>query len=137
MTLLFQQRFVIRYYCLRRKTNAQIAIKLEQGYHQEALRLRAVETWAARFREGWETIEDNERPVMPQNDLGDAVRRFLENHPHSSSREMSKAIYSQRTTILRVLDDLGLRFFPRAGYSIACPMRSRLIGSSFLNIDSI
>jgi DNA-binding IclR family transcriptional regulator len=49
--------------------------------------------------------------MPPQNDLGDAVLRFLEKQPHSSSREISKALYSPRTTILRVLDDLGLRFF--------------------------
>jgi hypothetical protein len=112
MTLLFQQRSVIRYYCLRWKTNRQIVTKPEQGYDQDALRLRAVERSAARFRAGGETEEDDERPGRrPQNDLGDAVFRFLEKQPHSSSREISKALSSPRTTILRVLDDLGLPFF--------------------------
>jgi hypothetical protein len=45
-----------------------------------------------------------------QNDLGDAVLRILEKQLHSYSREISKALYSQWTTILRVLDDLGLHF---------------------------
>jgi hypothetical protein len=36
---------------------------------------------------------------------------FMTKQPYSSSREISKALYSPRTTILRVLDDLGLRFF--------------------------
>jgi hypothetical protein len=112
MTLLFQQRSVIPYYCLRGKTNAQIATKLEQDYHQHALHLRAVDKWAARFRAGRETVEDDERPGRhPQNDLGDAVLRFVEKQPHSSSREISKAIYCQRTTILRVWGDFGLRIF--------------------------
>jgi hypothetical protein len=103
---------VIRYYRLRRKTNAQIVTKLEQGYHQDALRLRAVEKWAARFREGPETVENDERPErLSHNDLGDAVLRFLEKQPSSSSREINKPLYSPQTTILRVLDDLGLRFF--------------------------
>jgi hypothetical protein len=102
---------VIRYYFLRGKTNAQIVIKLEPGYHQDALHLRAVEKWAAIFRAGRETVEDDERPERPpQNDLGDAVLRFLEKQPHSSSREICKAVFSPRTTLLRVLDDLGLRF---------------------------
>jgi hypothetical protein len=39
------------------------------------------------------------------------VLRFLENQPDSSSREISKAIYLPRRTILRVLDDIGLRLF--------------------------
>jgi hypothetical protein len=91
MTLRFQQQSVIRYYCLRGKTNAQIITKLEQGYRQDAVRLRAVEKWAARFRVGRETVENDERPERPrQNDLGDAVLKFLEKQPHSSSREISK-----------------------------------------------
>jgi hypothetical protein len=75
------------------------------------LRLRAVEKWAAKFRAGWETVEDDEKPERPpQNDLGDIVLRFLEEQPYSSSREISKALYSPQTTILRVLDDIWLRF---------------------------
>jgi hypothetical protein len=73
--------------------------------------LGAVEKWAVRFRARRKTIEDDETPGRPvQNDLGDAVLRFLEKQPHSSSREIRKALYSPRTTILRVLDDFGLRF---------------------------
>jgi hypothetical protein len=112
MTLLFQQRSVIRYYCLCGKTNAQIVTKLEQGYHQNTLRLRAVEKWAPRFRAGRDTVENDERSGRPpQNDLGEAILRILERQPHSSSREISKARYSPWTTILPVLDNLGLRFF--------------------------
>jgi hypothetical protein len=71
-----------------------------------------MEKWAVRFRAGWETVEDDERPGRrPQNNLGDTVLSCLEKKPHSSSCEISKALYSPRTTIPRVLDDLGLRFF--------------------------
>jgi hypothetical protein len=92
--------------------NAQIVTKLEPGYHQDALRLRYVEKWAARFRAGRETVEDDESPGRPpQNGHGDAVLRFLEKQLHSSSREISKTLYWPRTTILRVLDDLELHFF--------------------------
>jgi hypothetical protein len=112
MSVLFQQRSVIRYYCLRGKTNIQIVTKLVQGYHQDALHLRAVQKWAARFGAGRETVEDNEKPGRsPQNDLGDAVLRFLEKQPNSCSREISKVLCSPQTTILRILDDFGLRFF--------------------------
>jgi hypothetical protein len=112
MTLLFQHQSVKRYYCLRGKRNAQIVTKLEQGYHQDAPRLRTVENWAARFRAGLETVEDDEKPGRdPQNNLGDTVLRFFEKQPHSSSRKINDALYSPRTTILRVLDELGSRFF--------------------------
>jgi histone-lysine N-methyltransferase SETMAR len=112
MTLLFQQRSVIQHYCLRGNTNAQIVAKLEQDYREDALRLRAVEKWAARFQAGRETAQDAESSGRPhQNDLDDAVLRFLEKQPHSSSREIGKALYSPWTTILLVLNNLGLRFF--------------------------
>jgi hypothetical protein len=92
--------------------NAQIVTKLEQGYRHNALRLRAVEKWAVRFRAGWETVEDDERPKRPpQNDLDDAILRFLEKQPHSSFREIGKALYSPPTTNLQVLDEFELRFF--------------------------
>jgi hypothetical protein len=64
------------------------------------------------FRAGRETVEDDKRPERPpQNDFCDAVLRFLEKQPHSSSSEISKALYSPRATVLRVLDDLGPNFF--------------------------
>jgi hypothetical protein len=79
MTILFQQRSVIRRYCLRGKTNTKIVTKLEQGYSQDALHLRALEKWTARFRAIRETVEDGESPGrLPDNDLGDAVLTFHE-----------------------------------------------------------
>jgi hypothetical protein len=95
-----------------RKNERQIVTKLEQGYHKDALRLRPVEKWAVSFRAGRETVEDDAMlGSHPQNDLGDAVLRFLEEQPNSSFRKISKPLYSRRTTILPVLDDLGLRLF--------------------------
>jgi hypothetical protein len=138
MIVLFRQRSMIRYYCLRGKTNSHIVTKLEQGYHQDALRLRAVEKWAARFRAGRETVKDEERPGTPsQNDLGDAVLRFLEKQPHSSSRQISKAFFSPRMTILRVLDDLGLGFFTPRWIPHRLSEAQKASRSSFLNICSI
>jgi hypothetical protein len=65
-----------------------------------------------RLRAGRKTVEDDESPGRyPQNDLGDAVLRRLEKQRNSSSCEINTALYSPQTTILRVLDDLGLRFF--------------------------
>jgi hypothetical protein len=59
--------------------SSQIVTKLEQGYHQDALRLRTAEEWAARLRAGRETVADDERPGRPpQNNLDDAVLRFHE-----------------------------------------------------------
>jgi hypothetical protein len=53
------------------------------------------------FQAGWKNVEDDERPERPpQSDPGNVVLRFLEKQPYSSSREISKTLYSPRTTIL-------------------------------------
>jgi hypothetical protein len=102
MSLLMQQRSVIRYFIFCRKSNQQIAAKLAQSYGQEAQCLRAVQKWAARFRAGKENVEDDERSGRPpQIDIRDVILRFLEKNPHSSSRDISKALFTPKTIILR------------------------------------
>jgi predicted transcriptional regulator len=44
------------------------------------------------------------------SDIRDIILRFLEKNPHSSSRDISKALFTPKTTILRLLTDLGLKF---------------------------
>jgi transposase len=103
MELKIQRRSVIRYYCLRGKTNSQICASLTKRDGRDALRMRAVVKWAARFRDGQETLEDDDRAGRPpKTDFSKAVLQFLEKQPHSSSREISKALCSPRTTVLPV-----------------------------------
>jgi hypothetical protein len=138
MTLLFQQRSVIPYYCLRGKTNAQIVTKLEQGYHQDAERLRTVEKWGARFRAGRETVEDDERLGNPLRTIlvmqfSDFLRRNLILSPARSVRPSTR----HERQFSEFWTTLGFTSSSRGGYPITCPMRRRPIGSSFLNICSI
>jgi histone-lysine N-methyltransferase SETMAR len=112
MDLAGQQRSVIRFYCLRGKTNAQIEASLKKGYGVQALRTRTIEKWAARFRGGRFSVEDDSRPGRPiEIDLKTAVLKALDRQPHSSSREISKVLGFPKTTVLRALEELGLRFF--------------------------
>jgi histone-lysine N-methyltransferase SETMAR len=102
---------VIRYFLLCQKSNQQIAAKLAKGYGQDALCLRTVQKSAAQFRAGQENVEDDERSARPpQTDIRDVILRFLEKNPHSSSRNISKALFIPKATILRLLTDLGLKF---------------------------
>jgi hypothetical protein len=82
MSLLMQHRSVIRYFVLCQKSNQQIAAKLVKGYGQDALYLRAVQKWEARFRAGQENLEDDERSGRPpQTDIRNVILRFLEKNP--------------------------------------------------------
>jgi transposase len=111
-----QQRSVIRYFDLCQKSNQQIAAKLAKGYGQDALCLRVVQKWAGRFRAGKENVEDDERSGRPPHtDIRDVFLRFLRKNPHSSSGDISKALFTPKTTILRLLTDLGLKFHQARG----------------------
>jgi hypothetical protein len=61
MSPLLQQRSVVRYFVLRGKSNGQIDAKLAKGYGRDALCLRAVQKWVARFRAGQHDVEDDDR----------------------------------------------------------------------------
>jgi hypothetical protein len=112
MSLLMQQRLVIRYFVFCQKSNQQIADKIVKGYGWNALCLRTVQKWAARFRAGQKDVEDDERSRKPpQTDICDIILRFLEKNPHSLSRDISKAFLTSKTTILRLLADLELKFY--------------------------
>jgi hypothetical protein len=50
---------------------------------------------------GGKDVEDDERSgVPPQTDICDVILRFLEKNPHSSSRDIGKALFTPKTTIL-------------------------------------
>jgi hypothetical protein len=101
MSLVLQQQSVIRYSWLRQKANAQSLARLEQAYQEDQLRIRAVAKSAGRFRRGEKSFEDEERSGRPaQNNFHEVVLFFLEEQSHSSSREISKAVCSPKTTIL-------------------------------------
>jgi hypothetical protein len=107
-----KQRSMIRYYALHRKWNTAIWAKLSLVYGKDALCQRIVDTWAARFRNRITSVEDDERPGRPCSDsLSDAISGYLNKNPHTSCRKIANDLFIPRTTILRILDEMGLRFF--------------------------
>jgi NAD(P)H-nitrite reductase large subunit len=66
MLLKIQQSSVIRYCYLSQKTNEEILLKLQKGYQEQALHIRAVEKLAARFRGEQTTVEDESRTGRPR-----------------------------------------------------------------------
>jgi hypothetical protein len=70
------------------------------------------------------------KPVRsPKSHLGDAVLRSLDKQPHFSSREMSKALCSLKTTTLHTLHtlhDLGVQFCTPRWISHRLPQEKEL-----------
>jgi hypothetical protein len=57
-------------------------------------------------------VEDDERPGRLSSDsLSDAISGYLNRNPHASCREIAKDLFIPITIILRVLDEMDLRFF--------------------------
>jgi hypothetical protein len=57
-------------------------------------------------------VEDEERPGRPSsNSLSNAVSGYLNRNPHASCLEIAKDLFIPMTTIIHVLDKMGLRFF--------------------------
>jgi hypothetical protein len=65
MSLLSQQRSVIRYFVLHGKSNQQIAAKPAKGHDLDALCLRVVQKWVADFAPGSTTLKTMIDPAEP------------------------------------------------------------------------
>jgi hypothetical protein len=88
-----------------------IQAKLSLVYSKDALFQHTMDTWAIRFRSGRTSVEDDERPGRPSSDsLPDAVSGCLNRNPHASYRKIAKDLFIPMTTILCILDEIGLRF---------------------------
>jgi hypothetical protein len=112
LSLRVQQRSIICCYCLHDYSNESIHTKLCRVYHEASPCLRPVEKWAARFRRGQETVEDDSRPGhSPKRDFIHAVLRYLDKKLRSSSCESRMALCPRKTTISRILHDLRSQFF--------------------------
>jgi hypothetical protein len=89
-----------------------IQAKLSLVSGKDALCQRTVDTWAARFRSGRTSVQDDEPPGRPFSDsLFDAVSGYLSRNLHGSCREIAKDLFIPKTTILYIVDETHLRFF--------------------------
>jgi hypothetical protein len=83
-----------------------------KSYGDDALSLKAIQKLATQFRARQNDVEDDERSGTPaQTDLRNAILRFLERNPHSSSGNVRKALFTPKMIICRLFTDLGLRFY--------------------------
>ena len=65
---------------------------LHAVFGEEAMKARTIPKWAERFREGRDSVSDNQRsarPVTVCDDEGtDIIRNFLKEHPKATCRNM-------------------------------------------------
>jgi hypothetical protein len=57
-------------------------------------------------------VEDDERPGRPSShSFSDVISSYLNRNLHASCLEITKDLFIPMNTILRVLDEMSLRFF--------------------------
>jgi hypothetical protein len=71
-----------------------------------------VDTWAAHFRSGRTSVEDDERPGRPsRDDFWAIVSDYWEKKLYTSCREIIKELFVLRIIILQALGKIAFRFF--------------------------
>ena len=112
MTEITEIRTVIKFFVSCGLTNGQIHEWLEKGFGYNAVTLRTVETWAARFRAGRTSVEDDVRSGRPTEDGRDAlILSHIEENPNASTRSMSDALGIPLTSVYRILTQLHFQYF--------------------------
>jgi hypothetical protein len=107
-----QQQSVIRYYVLGKTYNNEIHTKHNLGYSKDILYQRTVDMWAARFRSGRTSVEDDDKPGRPsRDDFSTTVSDYLERNPHALCGEIAKDLFVPINAISQVLEEIGSRFF--------------------------
>jgi len=104
-------RAVIRFFCLNGKSNREILAQLHATYGPTCIQLRTVETWAARFRAGRSSLEDDPRSGRPPDDTAaEHVLLHLEEDPHMSIRSAASELGICKEHVRLILERNGLRF---------------------------
>jgi hypothetical protein len=103
---------MIRDYVLHKRSNKEVQVKLSLVDRKDGLCRRTMDRWASRFRSGRTSVENDERAGRPSSDcLSSAVSSDLNRNTHGSCREIVKDFFILMTIIVRVWDEMGLRFF--------------------------
>jgi histone-lysine N-methyltransferase SETMAR len=112
MTEIAETRAVIKFFVNCGLTNSQIHEWLEKGFGHNTVSLRTVETWAARFRAGRTSVEDDARSGRPAEEGCDAlILSHIEENPNASVRSMSDVLGIPVTTVYRILTRLHFQYF--------------------------
>ena len=112
-----EQRGIIHFYYLKRKTPSKIHEKLVGVYKCNALKLKTVEYWYHEFKCGRTNIDDNPRSGRPPlDDLDAIILTTLTKYPFSSVSQISEACGCSYGTIYKHLTEvLGYK-----NYTLRC-----------------
>jgi transposase len=111
----FEQRFIVKYFHLKRWENKRITAELESTFQGSSLSNTTVKRWLRKFKSGDLSCSDEIRPGRPLTILGPVLKKFLQKHPFASAKVMSTHFDISPPTVKEILSrELGLRkYIPR------------------------
>jgi hypothetical protein len=105
-----EQRYVMKFFFLRRKKSNTRHEKLPEALEEAALSRAMVERWCRRFKQANFSLDEESRPGRPLSDIDAAVSQFLKKEPFLSAHTFAKRLAIRPYTIKEILTrDLGMR----------------------------
>ena len=104
-----QIRTIIFYEHQLGTSSRETAKKINGVFGEDTVTDRTVRNWFKRFNDGDTSLEDQPHHGRPSSFDEDALRRELEVHPDSSTRDLEKTLRRHYSTIDRHLQFMGYR----------------------------
>ena len=99
-----EQKYIIHFYWLKKRTTKEIHEKLKIVYQDDALSIQTIRKWIKRFDNGINNINDLKRKGRPKkNEFKKEIAQILEENPFLSTKKLSKLVGIHKNTIKRIL----------------------------------
>lgn len=104
-----EQRVIVKFYSRLGKSCADMERDLQAVFGEDAMKARTIRKWAERFREGRDSVSDDQRSGRPVTACGDeaveALGSFLKEHPKATCRNMEDQLGMSKSSVFRILKD--------------------------------
>ncbi|XP_017796825.1 PREDICTED: histone-lysine N-methyltransferase SETMAR-like [Habropoda laboriosa] len=102
-----QLRAIFLYELKRGRKAAETARNINEAFNQDTVNERAVQRWFARFRNGDESLKDEEHGSRPSEVDDEQLKTLIEADPLKTTREVAEELNVDQSTVVRHLKKIG------------------------------
>jgi hypothetical protein len=107
-----EQRFVVKYFFIKRWDNKTITAELQITFHDSAMSNSTVKRCIRKFQNGDLSCDDDSSPARPMSIFGPVRQTFLDRYPFSTARVISRHFCIFPSTVKEIgRRELGLKKF--------------------------
>lgn len=104
-----EQRVIVKFLTKLGKSCTEMEKDLLAVYGEEAMKPRTIRKWTERFREGRDSVTDDQRSGRPVTASGDEavvnIEAFLRDHPKATCRNMEEQLGLSKSSVFRILKE--------------------------------